>query len=610
MTHGLVAGLGVSAADEREHEKHERYLRRKLEQLGWECKRREDVCMPQALSALTCIFVARLLEELDAARAARVTPAPASAAHSATTTGGSLGAASGSSPCSTAASSSPAQSTSPAPAPCPPSALEQWGTLGFLVGWESLLSTYGKESGMLGDLHGALQLLAAEGIGFALCDADACAAKPPLAEGQASAATLHPTAASAAAPWPSGAPSPVSVPPPLPSWVHPALASSPPADDLGCVDDSEVDDPPSPRAVRAGGDGSGGAAAVEPGASVPRTAAAPPSSAATCVYKTRLRHGPAGLVLHLYLPRDLWLELPAALRYEGGGEDAGGARGTGEGVGVVRCVVALISLGINAQQSVANAVGATELQEIINCKALEVLRSYHDAYRALLLTSAPAANAQHASAPPTARAASRATSAVAVAAGADGSMRVASTGTAEEGPSAAPAVEPPEGQPPLRQASSSFVEPPEGQPPLRQAHEPWRTELMRLEQLMVGVEAAVLRSVAQVNKNTDVISLSERLVRALRGGRITSCKSGKDRTSMAVTAEQARLLHERHAVSEAEASELLDAMRSHGVRWLNMRKNVGQLGQYAFNWIQQRLLPEGYRAPKGTYAGIFGNTPT
>ena len=41
-------------------------------------------------------------------------------------------------------------------------------------------------------------------------------------------------------------------------------------------------------------------------------------------------------------------------------------------------------------------------------------------------------------------------------------------------------------------------------------------------------------------------------------------------------------------------------MRTHGVRWLNMRKNV-HMGHYAFNWLQQRLLPEGYRAPKGTY---------
>ena len=60
------------------------------------------------------------------------------------------------------------------------------------------------------------------------------------------------------------------------------------------------------------------------------------------------------------------------------------------------------------------------------------------------------------------------------------------------------------------------------------------------------------------------------------------------------------MLHERHGVGDCEAANLLDAMRSSGVRWLNMRKNI-PLGQYAFNWLQRRLLPEGYRAPSGTY---------
>ena len=53
---------------------------------------------------------------------------------------------------------------------------------------------------------------------------------------------------------------------------------------------------------------------------------------------------------------------------------------------------------------------------------------------------------------------------------------------------------------------------------------------------------------------------------------------------MAVTAEQARLLHEAHGCAEGEASLLMDEMRAHGVRWLNMRKNVGtKEGSYAFN---------------------------
>ena len=118
---------------------------------------------------------------------------------------------------------------------------------------------------------------------------------------------------------------------------------------------------------------------------------------------------------------------------------------------------------------------------------------------------------------------------------------------------------------------------------------------------MTRLEQTVATSHSE--KNTEIITLTEELVRRLRGGRITSCKSGKDRTSMAVTAEQGRLLHERHAVDEAEVGALVDAMRVRGVRWINMRKNMGTMGRYAFNWLQQLLLPEGYRAPKGSYKG-------
>lgn len=122
---------------------------------------------------------------------------------------------------------------------------------------------------------------------------------------------------------------------------------------------------------------------------------------------------------------------------------------------------------------------------------------------------------------------------------------------------------------------------------------------------MHEIEHVVPRAVSHHEKNTEVLVLTERLVRALRGGRITSCKSGKDRTSMAITAEQAGLLHERHGVSEGEMAELTERMRTSGVRWLNMRKNL-PMGVYAFNWLQQRLLPEGYRAPKGTYKRFGG----
>ena len=54
-----------------------------------------------------------------------------------------------------------------------------------------------------------------------------------------------------------------------------------------------------------------------------------------------------------------------------------------------------------------------------------------------------------------------------------------------------------------------------------------------------------------------------------------------------------------------EAVTLAAEMRSHGVRWENMRKNV-QKGAYAFNWFARLLLPKMYRAPAGTYKRFGG----
>ena len=99
-------------------------------------------------------------------------------------------------------------------------------------------------------------------------------------------------------------------------------------------------------------------------------------------------------------------------------------------------------------------------------------------------------------------------------------------------------------------------------------------------------------------KDTRVLKLTAQAIRSAGGGRIVSCKSAKDRTSMSVTAEQVALLRRRHELPESEAQPLLDAMRRDGVRMQNTFKNVGKAG-YAFNALQ-RLLPASLRAPKDT----------
>lgn len=54
---------------------------------------------------------------------------------------------------------------------------------------------------------------------------------------------------------------------------------------------------------------------------------------------------------------------------------------------------------------------------------------------------------------------------------------------------------------------------------------------------------------------------------------------------------QGRLLVENHGVDDCEASGITEKMRTTGVRWLNVRKNL-PAGLYAFNWLQQQLLPQ------------------
>lgn len=114
------------------------------------------------------------------------------------------------------------------------------------------------------------------------------------------------------------------------------------------------------------------------------------------------------------------------------------------------------------------------------------------------------------------------------------------------------------------------------------------------------------------SKNTCILFHAEDAVRSMNGGRVTFCKSGKDRTAMSATLEQARLLvqRKRQVLQEIETGssggadsgpleevkEAANIMREFGVRIEIARKNVGRT-KYSFNSIQRKLLPEIYRPP-------------
>ncbi|OQR96476.1 inositol-3,4-bisphosphate 4-phosphatase [Achlya hypogyna] len=116
---------------------------------------------------------------------------------------------------------------------------------------------------------------------------------------------------------------------------------------------------------------------------------------------------------------------------------------------------------------------------------------------------------------------------------------------------------------------------------------------------MTALEVAVQASMASRKKMPEVLQLSSRVVRLLHGGRVTVCKSAKDRTGMSVTLEQGHLLHWNHELPKAKIPEIVSTMRSRGVRIENALKNTGRR-RFAFNALQRSMLPEEYRCPPET----------
>jgi len=122
-------------------------------------------------------------------------------------------------------------------------------------------------------------------------------------------------------------------------------------------------------------------------------------------------------------------------------------------------------------------------------------------------------------------------------------------------------------------------------------------EIEPIENELANIEKIISNS--RREKNVEILSKTADLTRRVLGGRATCCKSAKDRTSMSVTWEQARLLELHHDLPKAEAADAIQVMRSAGVRRENAFKNIG-VDKYAFNQIQIMLIPEIYKPPKGT----------
>lgn len=115
-------------------------------------------------------------------------------------------------------------------------------------------------------------------------------------------------------------------------------------------------------------------------------------------------------------------------------------------------------------------------------------------------------------------------------------------------------------------------------------------------------------------KNVEIHRIAAEITRSLKGGRIVNCKSGKDRTGMAVTLEQARIIRNNvrqerlltdsflfsRSIDDALYKHTLDEMRAHGVRRDNCKKNQDKY-LYAFQKVQLLTFPNEYVPPKGSY---------
>ncbi|CAD6190418.1 unnamed protein product [Caenorhabditis auriculariae] len=102
-------------------------------------------------------------------------------------------------------------------------------------------------------------------------------------------------------------------------------------------------------------------------------------------------------------------------------------------------------------------------------------------------------------------------------------------------------------------------------------------------------------------KNLAIFECAMQACELLGGESVISCKSGKDRTGMAATLEQGRVLRQTCGFNSNQVTEVVTSLRREGVRRENCRKNVGR-AVYSFSPFQMHFLPKAFRPPSGTHS--------
>ena len=118
--------------------------------------------------------------------------------------------------------------------------------------------------------------------------------------------------------------------------------------------------------------------------------------------------------------------------------------------------------------------------------------------------------------------------------------------------------------------------------------------LVAIKRSMNRIKDLVDEAAASQGKTEGCKLLEEvaKLVLWCNGGRITCCKSGKDRTSMSATLEQSRLLLREHFLPSRKQKEVLAAMRRCVRSW---RRRL---------WCARARRAEGVRV-RGVTCGVW-----
>jgi hypothetical protein len=122
--------------------------------------------------------------------------------------------------------------------------------------------------------------------------------------------------------------------------------------------------------------------------------------------------------------------------------------------------------------------------------------------------------------------------------------------------------------------------------------------LKDLDELLLHIEQHIFSSSHQYKKNVALLLDTSDFCREIGAARITCCKSGKDRTAMSVTLEQARISCVQ--LQATQGKSICTNMRLYGVRRKNVFLNTKK-DTFAFNQVQRKMLPDCYKPPAGTY---------